>query len=86
MESYYKQLHIRKVSFDKIWRLSEPFWDKMYTLFGSAPKSALRSQRVKGTSMLYFTFARLALLLLLKILNTTPQLYSSRLLVFTQRF
>ena len=34
------------MSFDKIWSLSEPFWDKMYTLFGSTRKSVLRGQRV----------------------------------------
>ena len=37
----YKQ---HNVSFEKIWSLLEPFWDKMYTLFKSARK---RSQRVK---------------------------------------
>ena len=49
MESYHKQLHIRiiKCHLTKYGAFRSLFWDKMYTLFGSAPKSALRSQRVK---------------------------------------
>ena len=50
MESYDKQLHISNIKchLTKYGAFRSLFWDKMYTLFGSAPKSALRSQRVKG--------------------------------------
>ena len=56
MESYDKQLHIRiiKCHSTKYGAFRSLFWDKMYTLFGSAPKSALRSQRVKHQDV-YFT-------------------------------
>ena len=49
MESYDEQLHIRNIKchLTKCGAFRSLFWDKMYTLFGSAPKSALRSQRVK---------------------------------------
>ena len=49
MESYNKQLHIRiiKCHLTKYGAFRSLFWHKMYTLFGSARKCALRSQRVK---------------------------------------
>ena len=58
MESYDKQLHIRiiKCHSTKYGAFRSLFWDKMYTLFGSAPKSALRSQRVKEILRVEFTF------------------------------
>ena len=51
MKSYDKQLHISiiKCHLTKYGAFRSLFWKKIYTLFGSAPKSALRSQRVKET-------------------------------------
>ena len=54
MESYDKQPHISNIKchLTKYGAFRSLFWDKMYTLFRSAPKSALRSQRVKQKLLL----------------------------------
>ena len=50
MESYDKQPHISNIKchLTKYGAFRNLFWDKMYTLLGSAPKSTLRSQRVNN--------------------------------------
>ena len=49
MDLYDKQLHMSNIKcyLTKYGAFRSLFWDKMYTLFGSARKSVLRSQRVK---------------------------------------